>query len=94
MVFFHPSLQPPMHPSLFNARPAVCTEDLDKAVQRDVTAQRSGNRLPQLRGEMLCSDLQVRSGLAGGGTALRAQAQRPGPEIVKPLENQRRRGYK
>lgn len=67
MVFFHPSLHPPMYPSLFNARPSVCTEDLDKAVQRDVIAQRSGDRLPQLRGEMRCSDLQARSGLAGGG---------------------------
>ena len=94
MIFFRPSLHPPMHPSLFNARPSVCTEDLDKAVQRDEIAQRSGDRLPQLRGEMPHSDLQARSGLAGGGTALRAQAERPGRETVKPLENQRRRGYK
>lgn len=62
----HPSIHQ-IHPSLFNARPALCAEHLDKAVQRDVIAQRTGDKLPQLRSEMPRSDLQARSGLARVG---------------------------
>ena len=53
-----------MHPSLFNARPSVCTEDLGKAVQRDEIAQRSGDRLPQLSLTQICR--QDQDWLAGG----------------------------
>lgn len=62
----HPSIHQ-IHPSLFNARPALCAEHLDKAVQRDVIAQRTGDKLSQLRSEMPRSDLQARSGLARVG---------------------------